>query len=124
MEIVTSAFDGSLKRTWRRRRYRRFNNSHKKGSTTVMLGGRRSRRFWRIKAIPRLRLKTLSPFRLLINLKNVYVKMMLRLAGSDYFFGSKNGPKALHSYSTEEYHKRLLYEMSKGVFASRELASA
>ena len=122
MEIVTNAFDGSLKRTWRQRRYRRFSNSHKKGATTVMLGGR-SRRFWRIKAIPRLRLKTLSPFRLLINLKNVYVKMMLRLAGSDYFFGSKNGPKSLHSYSTQEFHNRLMYEISKSLFASRELAS-
>ncbi|GKB06118.1 hypothetical protein Tco_0834351 [Tanacetum coccineum] len=122
MEIVTSAFDGSLKRTWRRRRYRRFSNSHKKGATTVMLGGR-NRRFWRIKAIPRLRLKTLSPFRLLINLKNFYVKMMLRLAGSDYFFGSKKGPKALRSYSTEEFHNRLIYEISKNLYASRELAS-
>ncbi|KAL8248845.1 hypothetical protein R6Q59_005713 [Mikania micrantha] len=125
MDIVSNNFLNALNRSWRRRRYQRVTVGHKKPSKTVSFGAR-NRRFWKIKAIPRLRLKKASPMRLWIKLKNAYIDMMLRLAGTDNVFGSKRGPKMLLGsgcYSMSEFQSRLIYEISKNLIASRELGT-
>ncbi|KAL7611358.1 hypothetical protein Lser_V15G12540 [Lactuca serriola] len=125
MEIISSALDGTLNRAWKRRRYQRFDGGYRRNTNSVTFGGG-NRRFWKIKAIPKLRWKKASPIRLWIKFKNAYVKMMLRLGGSDNVFDSKKAPKTLlisGSYSTEEFQRRLIYEISKNFFTSRELAT-
>ncbi|KAI3717071.1 hypothetical protein L1987_68411 [Smallanthus sonchifolius] len=125
MELVSCGLVRTLNRSWRRRRYQRVTNGYKKTSKTVTFGGR-NRRFWNFKAIPRLRLKKASPIRLWIKLKNAYIDMMLRLGGSESVFGSKRVPRRLQisgGYSMGEFHSRLIYEISKNLIASRELAT-
>ncbi|KAL4568872.1 hypothetical protein LXL04_024489 [Taraxacum kok-saghyz] len=124
MEIISSAYDGTFNRAWRRRRYQRFDGGYKRNTKSVTFGG--NSRFWKIKAIPRLRLKKASPIRLWIKFKNTYIKMMLRLGVTDNVFGSKRVPRSLQSsagYSIEEFQSRLIYEISKNLFPSRELAT-
>ncbi|KAK9048888.1 hypothetical protein SSX86_030209 [Deinandra increscens subsp. villosa] len=124
MEIVSSVC--SLNRSWRRRRYQRITRGNRKTSKTVALGGG-NRRFWKIKAIPRLRWKKVSPMRFLIKLKNAYFNMMVRLAGTENVFGAKRVPRrrlqASGGYSMSEFQSRLIYEISKSLIASRELAT-
>ncbi|MFS8016820.1 hypothetical protein Hanom_Chr15g01373031 [Helianthus anomalus] len=124
MENVSNGFICTLNRSWRRRRHLRISGGHKNTSKTITLGGR-NRRIWKIKAIPRLRLKKLSPIRLWIKLKNAYIHMMLRLGRTEVTFGSKRVPRALKpgGYSMGEFHSRLIYEISKSLIASRELAT-
>ncbi|KAI3824196.1 hypothetical protein L1987_05646 [Smallanthus sonchifolius] len=125
MELVSCGFVHKLNRSWRRRRYQRVTGSCKKMSKTVTFGGR-NRRFWNIKAIPRLRLKKASPIRLWIKLKNAYIDMMLRLGGTENVFDSKRVPMRLQisrGYSMGEFQSRLIYEISKNLIASRELAT-
>ncbi|KAK1423463.1 hypothetical protein QVD17_18766 [Tagetes erecta] len=126
MEIVTSrGFVSTLNRSWRRRRYQRINGRYKKLSKTVVFGGK-NRGFWKIKAIRRLRLKIASPIRLWIKLKKAYMNMMLRIAGNEHVFGSQRIPNKLQvsgAYSMSEFQSRLIYEISKNLIASRELAT-
>ncbi|KAI3699468.1 hypothetical protein L2E82_43805 [Cichorium intybus] len=125
MEIISSAIDGTLNRSWKRRRYQRFDGGYRRNTKTVTFGGK-NRRFWKIKAIPRLRLKKFSPIRFWIKFKNAYLKMMLRLAVTDNIFGSRRVPKRLQisgGYSVEEFQSRLIYEISKNLFPSRELTT-
>ncbi|XP_076891689.1 uncharacterized protein LOC143625626 [Bidens hawaiensis] len=122
MEIVPSCFLGALNRSWRRRRYQRVLGTSK----TKTLGGR-NRRFWKINAIKRLRLKKVSVFRLWMKLKSAYIDTMLRLGGgNENVFGSKRVPRRLQAsggYSMGEFQSRLIYEISKNLVASRELAT-
>ncbi|XP_076892248.1 uncharacterized protein LOC143543916 [Bidens hawaiensis] len=126
MEIVPSGFLGTLNSSWRRRRYQRVLGGCKSTSKTATLGGR-SRRVWKIKAIPRLRLKKVSVFGLWMKLKNAYIDTMLRLAGgTETIFGSKRVPRRLQAsggYSMGDFQSRLIYEISKNLIASRELAT-
>ncbi|XWS47600.1 hypothetical protein CRYUN_Cryun14cG0166000 [Craigia yunnanensis] len=132
MELLQKPFPATLKRYWRRRQYQKLNseviNNRKNVKVTRMGGG--SRRFWRIKAIPKLRWKIASPIKLLTKLKNVYMNMMMSLAGNvgylnnDNTFGGKRIPKArkVHmAYSNSEFEERLVYEIYKNLIATREL---
>ena len=84
------------------------------------------RRFWKIKAVPKLRLKKIivSPLKLLRKLKNSYLNLMFNLAGNvgslntDNVFGNKRIPKARDSkvvYSSEEVENRLVSEIYKAL---------
>ncbi|KAJ9564388.1 hypothetical protein OSB04_000354 [Centaurea solstitialis] len=110
MEIISSAF---VKRAWRRKRYRRLQKD-----------GNRNPGFWKIKSVPRLQLKKVSPIRMWIKLKNAYIKMMLRLGGTQDVFGStKSRRQTSNGYSIDEFQRRLIYEISKNLIVSRELAT-
>ncbi|XVF81888.1 hypothetical protein PTKIN_Ptkin15bG0192100 [Pterospermum kingtungense] len=124
MELLQMAYPDTLKRYWRRRQYQRLNIKKNKLKVTRMGGG--SPRFWRIKAIPKLRWKIIaSPIKLLTKLKNAYMNMMINLAGNDYTFGGKRIPKARKVplvYSSYEFEERLVYEIYKTLIATRELS--
>ncbi|KAK8588647.1 hypothetical protein V6N13_087551 [Hibiscus sabdariffa] len=133
MEFLQKPVPGTLKRFWRRRRYRLNGGetirNRKKIKVTRMGGG--SGRFWKIKAMPKLRCRMVDwPMKVLRKLKNGYMNMMLRLAGSVGYlsmeneFGGKRIPKARQvalGYSNSEFDQRLLYEIYKNLIPAREL---
>ncbi|KAK7295760.1 hypothetical protein RJT34_18672 [Clitoria ternatea] len=97
-----------------------------------IVGLRRSpRRYWRIR---RLRWVITSPLKMLTKLKNAYINLMLRLAGSvgamntetdsNTIFALKRIPKARQvskGYSMDAFEARLIFEISKSLVASYEL---
>uniref|UniRef100_A0A5B7A7E7 Uncharacterized protein n=1 Tax=Davidia involucrata TaxID=16924 RepID=A0A5B7A7E7_DAVIN len=134
MEMFSKESSGSqLKRYWRRRQYQRLDGAAKsrKNVKIIKIGGSPRRRFWKIKAIPKLRLKIIaSPLKLWTKFKNAYMNMMLNLAGNvgtlntGNVFGGKRIPKARQVYSTtDEFENRLLFEIYKALMASKELAT-
>ncbi|EOY04092.1 hypothetical protein QUC31_017416 [Theobroma cacao] len=134
MELLQKTFPGTLKRYWRRRQYQRLNGEVVKSRKNVKVTriGAGSRRFWRVKAIPKLRWKIASPVKLLTKLKNAYVNMMISLAGNvgslntENTFGGKRIPKARQVpvvYSSNEFDQRLVYEIYKALVATRELSA-
>ncbi|KAG4120916.1 hypothetical protein ERO13_D11G172400v2 [Gossypium hirsutum] len=123
MEFLQKSIPGTLKGYWRRRRYQRLHGGEviKKKNVKLTRIGARSRRFWKIKAIPKLRWR---PMKLLTKLKNGYMNMMLRLAGTENQFGGKRIPKARKvalGYSCYEFDQRLVYEIYKNLSATHEL---
>ncbi|XVF71559.1 hypothetical protein PTKIN_Ptkin12aG0047900 [Pterospermum kingtungense] len=133
MELLQTPIPSTLKRYWRRKQYQRLNgevaNNKKSIKVTRIRGG--SRRFWRIKAIPKLRWKIASPIKLLTKLKNAYMNMMINLVGNvgslntENTFGGKRIPKARKvptAYSSSEFEERLVYEIYKSLVATRELS--
>ncbi|XWS75508.1 hypothetical protein CRYUN_Cryun01aG0095500 [Craigia yunnanensis] len=133
MELLQKPIPGTLKRYWRRSQYQRLNGEVIKNKNKVKItrlrGG--SRRFWRIKAKPKVRWKIASPIKLLTKLKNAYMNMMINLAGNvgylntDNTFGGKRIPKARKVpmvYSSNEFEERLVYEIYKALIATRELS--
>ncbi|KAF5197389.1 hypothetical protein FRX31_013026 [Thalictrum thalictroides] len=135
----TIAFYGSLKGFWRRRQYQRLEiyGTSKKNMNVARLGGKR-KSFWRIRAIPKLKLKfkIVSPIKLLAKLRDAYINMMLGLAGNvgslngDAFFGGKRIPKArkpssskISSKQAGEFESKLIFEIYKALKASPEFAS-
>lgn len=134
MEVVSTPHHGSLKRYWRRRQYHRLDGAtgNKKNVRVTRFGGK-ARRAWKIKAIPKLRLKILSPLKLWGKLKDAYINMMLSVAGNNgalnnpNTFGARRIPKARKVpvvYSKDEFDGRLVYEIYKVLAASREIESA
>ncbi|KAM7516333.1 hypothetical protein LguiA_005916 [Lonicera macranthoides] len=119
----------SSKTYWRRRRYQRLGGAtNRKNLKTVRFGGG-PQRSWRIKVVPKLRLKAviLSPFKIWSKLKNAYVNMMLNLAGkvghsnNVNVFGEIRIPKARQvskGYSSNEFENRLVFEIYKALAAS------
>ncbi|KAK8711928.1 hypothetical protein V6N13_147184 [Hibiscus sabdariffa] len=133
MEFLKKPIPGTLKRFWRRRRYRLNGGEairNRKKIKVVRMGGG-SQRFWKIKATPKLRCRMIGwPMKVLRKLKDGYMNMMLRLAGSVGYlskeneFGGKRIPKARKvalGYSNSEFDQRLLYEIYKNLIPAREL---
>ncbi|KAM7520283.1 hypothetical protein LguiB_019245 [Lonicera macranthoides] len=133
MQNLSNPFNSSSKTYWRRRRYQRLGGAtNRKNLKTVRFGGG-PQRSWRIKVIPKLRLKPviLSPFKIWSKLKNAYVNMMLNLAGkvghsnNVNVFGEIRIPKARQvskaAYSTNDFNNRLILEIYKSLMVSHEL---
>ncbi|KAK9034953.1 hypothetical protein V6N11_077005 [Hibiscus sabdariffa] len=131
MELLQKPIPGTLKRYWRQRRYQRLYGGEaiKNGRTmkVTRMGGR-SRRTWKIKAMPKLQWRAViaSPMKLLAKLRNGYMNMMLRIAGSvgEKEFGGKRIPKARKvalGYSNSEFDQRLLHEIYKNLIPALEL---
>lgn len=106
MEIVPSAYYESLKRYWRRRRYRRLNgakNNRRKLKIARLGGGRRT---LTSKGM-RFNINIVSPIKLLAKLHDAYVDMMIRLASNVKLgypnnvdlFGGKRVPKGRRQIS-------------------------
>ncbi|KAI3412650.1 uncharacterized protein J3R85_017093 [Psidium guajava] len=136
MDLLAKPLDGSLKRYWRRRKYRRLDGSRSRRLQVTRLGGNTGspRRSWKIKIAPKLRLRTIysSPFKIFARLRDAYVGMMVGLAGkvgslnTNNFFGGKRVPKSRKPrivYTSEEVEARLVYEIYKALQASRELSN-
>ncbi|KAL3346200.1 hypothetical protein AABB24_024907 [Solanum stoloniferum] len=128
MDLVQSIFNGGLiKRSqWGKRK----SGNGRKNIKVIKLGGKSQKRtiIWRIKAIPKLKLKIFSPFKLWNKFKNAYMNMMFHLAGNvnneNYMFGRKRIPKAREielAYSNSEFENRLIYEIYKSMVPSMEL---
>ncbi|KAL0395911.1 UNVERIFIED_CONTAM: hypothetical protein Scaly_0039500 [Sesamum calycinum] len=129
-------FNGSLvKRQWRRRGYTKLSPTGRRNVKIVKFGTGNttsSKRSWRLRLTPKLRLVRLaSPLRLWHRFKNAYMKMMLRFANtsgtsnSANVFGAKRIPKARDvptaPYSGTEFENRLILEIYKSMVASLEL---
>ncbi|CAL1390678.1 unnamed protein product [Linum trigynum] len=143
MEIFgTKLYSGAGDRYWRSKRYQKLQDGsiRNKNIRTVRLGGGQSsspsrRLGWRIKAVPKLRLRLRvvmsAPLKLAAKLKNGYLDMMVRLAGSvgylntNLVFGNRRVPKARQvksSSTSEEFRNRIIYEMFKNISAAHELS--
>lgn len=91
MEIISSlcnpplyeSFSGNL---LARYRYKRLSNTikRKKNVKVLRLGGKKVHRFWKVRAVKKLRLKILSTSTklLMTKLRDAYVDFMYRLAGN------------------------------------------
>ncbi|KZV42242.1 hypothetical protein F511_13341 [Dorcoceras hygrometricum] len=111
----------------RRRGYNRLSPT-KRSVKIVRLGSKRS---WKIRIGPKLRLiRLVSPFKLWLRLKNAYMNMMLRFANSTNtsnsanVFGEKRIPgarKAPATYTNSEFENRLILEIYKSMVSSLEL---
>ncbi|KAL0015366.1 hypothetical protein SO802_002435 [Lithocarpus litseifolius] len=84
MELIPKPVQGTLKRYWRRQRYQRLHGSKpvRKNVKITRFGGSPRRRVWRIRAVPKLRLKNFTPLKLWTKIKNAYMNMMVSLAGN------------------------------------------
>ncbi|KAK9277081.1 hypothetical protein L1049_006620 [Liquidambar formosana] len=135
MEIINpSSYYDSLKRYWRRRRYQRLNgaNTNKRKLKIMRLGGNCRRRLWTIRAIPRLRLRLISPIKLLAKFHDAYINMMIRLAcnvqnsnRTGAFRGKRiaRGCQISMASSGEEVDSRLVLEIYKRMVSTREVAA-
>ncbi|XP_058740028.1 uncharacterized protein LOC131612237 [Vicia villosa] len=103
----------------------------KKMQMIRMRGPRKDRR---VRTSPKLRWMMRSPMKLVRNVKNVYMKFMLKLAGNvggalntDNKFGVKRIPKAPQvsskGCSGDAFEARLIFEISKNLVSSHELYS-
>ncbi|KAG6412466.1 hypothetical protein SASPL_125145 [Salvia splendens] len=129
MEIT--AFNGSpVTRRWRKRGYNRLSPPNRRSLKVVRLNS--SKRSWRLRLTPKLRLVRLaSPMKLWCRFKNAYMKMMLKFANiagtsgaANTAFGANRIPKARDApmeYSRTEFENRLVLEIYKSMVASLEL---
>ncbi|KAF3444312.1 hypothetical protein FNV43_RR14002 [Rhamnella rubrinervis] len=134
MELLPKKSYGNLKRIWRRRRYQRIEDETRirKNVKVTRFGGGERKRYWKIKAVPKLRiLRAVSsaPLKLFTKVKNAYMEMMLNLAGNvgqlnnNNAFGTKRIPRERKVdaivYSGSEVEERLVLEIYKALAASR-----
>lgn len=89
MEGITASVCKGVKEYWRRRGYERINGSGRRRLNRVKLGSAnrtgKSRRLWRwrIKLSPKIRIRKIpSPKKVLLWVRDAYVRMMLGLANS------------------------------------------
>ncbi|KAI8534478.1 hypothetical protein RHMOL_Rhmol10G0093100 [Rhododendron molle] len=130
-EGLPNPFNGTLKKHWRRRKYRRLLDAaipKRKKLKIIRLGGS-ARPLWRIKAVPKFHLNVVPPLNIWKNLKDAYINMMLKLAGNfsslgntgDVFRGMRiaNSPRvpAVCGRSREEYESRMVFEIFKSLVA-------
>ncbi|QCD98266.1 uncharacterized protein LOC114195915 [Vigna unguiculata] len=76
---------GGLKKYWRRsiRGYQRLHGLEGRERETVQLGEKRRRRRWRIKINPKMKIRKISsPKKLVLWVRDAYMRMMLGLASS------------------------------------------
>ncbi|KAL1216191.1 hypothetical protein V5N11_018645 [Cardamine amara subsp. amara] len=117
------------KRYWRRwRGYEKLDgssttsekNSGRRKGKRVKMDPTRKKRFWRIKIVPKLRiLKTASPKKLLVWLRDSYVKMMMRLANSRAVGSSGYGGSGFGSGPMKEYDEKMLVEIYKSILMAQ-----
>ncbi|XP_010259720.1 PREDICTED: uncharacterized protein LOC104599049 [Nelumbo nucifera] len=131
MEGVSASLYKGFRGYWKRRKYERLDGAGPRRKTRVELAGagsNRRRRFWRIRVTPKLRFfHHLSPKKLLIRLRDAYVKMMLGFANSRVFSAGFGGGGAVGAGfgfgrpSLKEYDEKVLIEIYKSLMAQRQL---
>ncbi|CAN0896610.1 hypothetical protein LINGRAHAP2_LOCUS18602 [Linum grandiflorum] len=142
MKLVPKKIYSSLSRYWRRKRYQRIHDGAIRNKTAriTRLGGHRDNNnnragklVWKIKVVPKLRLRVIvrAPLKLAGKLKNSYLDMMVRIAdtvghsNTDRVLGNKRVPKSRQlgmSDANLDFESRILYEMVKNISASHELS--
>ncbi|GLJ09532.1 hypothetical protein SUGI_0111280 [Cryptomeria japonica] len=76
-----------------RRRYERLDSScRSRRRLRIAKIGKRKKKFWSFRLVPKLKLKWLDPKLLLAKLRDGYVNMMLNLADSSDVMGGGFGP--------------------------------
>ncbi|KAL2345457.1 hypothetical protein Fmac_006742 [Flemingia macrophylla] len=106
---------GGLKKYWRRRvtGYQRLiHGSDRRRRETVKLGGSKRRRKWQIKVAPKMRIpKISSPKKMVLWVRDAYVRMMLGLASSigGSAVGYGGDPPA------KEYEEKMVVHMYKSL---------
>ncbi|XP_058091774.1 uncharacterized protein LOC131237797 [Magnolia sinica] len=134
MELSSIHFYQSLKRYWHRRNYQRLEGTCKRHVRVSRLGGSsKKRRFWKIRTIPKLRLKLKlpSPIKIAAWLRDAYVEAMLALQGSTGYlhsggdgFGGKRIPRGrVAKASARDFENRMMFEIYKSILDSRELST-
>ncbi|CAK9135049.1 unnamed protein product [Ilex paraguariensis] len=129
MEGVSANAYKGLRGYWRRRGYEKLNRAgRRRKATRVELpaaGANRSRRFWRIKIAPKLKLKfRFSPKKFFIGLRDAYVNMMLKIANSGVGssgiggFGG-DGIAAFGRAPRKEYDERMIVELYKSLVLAK-----
>jgi hypothetical protein len=113
--------NGGIKQYLRRRHYKHLEGSGKK--MKVIRLKRSTRKFWRIRTIPRLRWVIKSPLKMLSNFKNVYLNFMLKSLNIDSNIGGQipKAPQVSKDYASDAFEVKLIYEISKALIASHEL---
>lgn len=136
MEIVPTTYFDNLKRYWRRRRYRKLSGSNtikkRKMKYTRLGDGTSPKRSWKIRTFRKLRLRLVSPLKLLAKFHEAYVDMMIGLAGNvaktnrvGMFAGKKVAREnqiSMVSSGEELVDSKLVLEIYKRLAASRQLA--
>lgn len=128
-----SAMEGisvGLKKYWRRsiRGYQRLHVSDRRKKETVQLGGSQRRRRWRIKLARKIRIpKISSPKKLVLWVRDAYVRMMLGMAnsmgasavgyGGDAAFTAKGGFE--RAPPPKEYDQKMIIHMYKSLIMAQ-----
>ncbi|XP_054779979.1 uncharacterized protein LOC129287768 [Prosopis cineraria] len=128
MEGVSVSVLKGLKEYWKRRGYQRLNGSGRRRRRTcrVKLGSGRRRRFWRIKMAPRIRFTRIpSPKKMLLWLRDAYVRMMMRVANSRAMsfnmgcpvvgFGGGTPALGFGRGPLKEYDEKMIIQMYKSL---------
>lgn len=130
MDILQIPNFGNLKRNWRRRRYQRLDDAsnNKKKLRIARLGSKKPRGF-KLRIIPKLRLKFISPIRIFSKFHEAYVNTMIRLVGYNKtgIIEGKRVPRRepipmVSTSSNEIVDGRLVLEIYKRMLSSRESA--
>ncbi|KAF3436504.1 hypothetical protein FNV43_RR23596 [Rhamnella rubrinervis] len=119
MEGVSASMYKGVKGYWRRRRYEKLNGTGRRQRSRVELGSTRRKRVWRIKITPKLGFmkRVPSPKKLLIWLRDAYVKLMVGFANSRVFspVAAANGAAAFGKRPLKEYDERMIIEIYKSL---------
>ncbi|KAJ8500554.1 hypothetical protein OPV22_011106 [Ensete ventricosum] len=129
------SYKGGLKGYWKRRGYHRADGGRGRRrlcKAELGEGGRRRRRFWRIKISPRLGfLRAASPRRILARIRDAYVRMMLGFANSvaygGYGYGYGYGGvevTRLARPALKEYDEKMLVEIYKSLVVRGPIVAA
>ncbi|CAI0451017.1 unnamed protein product [Linum tenue] len=133
MQIFGTKFHSTGDRYWRSKRYQKLQDGATRNKNVrIARLGDDNNKVWKIKVVPKLRLRVVAaaPVKLAARLKNGYMDMMVRLAGSvgylntQMVFGNKRVPKARQvwmSCSDEQFQRRIVCEMLKNISAAHEL---
>ncbi|ERN16826.1 hypothetical protein AMTRI_Chr02g221570 [Amborella trichopoda] len=119
----------SIRSYWGRKSYQRLNRSGSRRSRVEVarLGSKR-RRFWRIKITPKIKFKIPNPKKLLIRLRDAYVKAMLSLANSRAFTGGGNFSGMSYGQPfarppVKEYDEKMLVEIYRSLMAQGQIVA-
>ncbi|XP_016477610.2 uncharacterized protein LOC107799050 [Nicotiana tabacum] len=116
-----------LKGYWRRKRkgYEKLNGAGRRRKIRVeyLSTERRSKckrgRFWKINLRPRLKVKRFSPKKLLVNMHDAYVNMMLKIANSRVMSsGGLRGDYGVSGFGMrqfKEYDEKMIVEIYKSM---------
>lgn len=116
MEGLRTRVYKGVKRYWGRRHYERLGGKNRDES-----GTKRRRRFWRIRITPKLKLKLklrCSPRKLIVGIRDGYVRMMMRLANSPVVAGSGGYGEGISRFGMrpmKEYDEKVIIEIYKSL---------
>ncbi|XP_076958898.1 uncharacterized protein LOC143634792 [Bidens hawaiensis] len=119
MERITTQVYQGVRGYWRRRRYERLSGKSRDVSRLKW-----RRRFWGVRITPKLKFKLrLSPKKLIIGLRNVYVNMMMRLANSSLVAGTGSYGEARFGMkpAVKGYDEKVIMEFYKALVMRQAL---